>query len=350
MGVYRVELANSNRSGCKDTKCKANGVKITKGELRFATQITVQERTSWTGCVTPRVLDNLKESIENNLDLLDGYDEIPEPEQEKVSRALEQGHVDDEDWKGDVELNRPGQSGAHKRTPKKKKQETEEDGNDETESSPTKTAIKKRGRPKKDDGDQEAPANKKAKPRSKKDKVVDAEEEVQKVEEVEPQASKGATRGKREKKGAGTAADASGDEGDKAAKPKAKAGNRKSRTVPILKEQDDDQAEDVPTAKTTAGPKSRKGAASKKITAEGSAPPKRGRKKAEALPASDVEDAVDDQAEDDPKPNRGGKSRAKQVEGVDGVAAAGPAAKGKGKAGATNGTKKPSKVKATKAS
>lgn len=35
-----------------------------------------------------------------NSDLIDGYDEISEENQEKVMRALEQGHVDDEDWKG----------------------------------------------------------------------------------------------------------------------------------------------------------------------------------------------------------------------------------------------------------
>ncbi len=52
------------------------------------------------GCITPRVIANLKNVIEDNLDLFDGYDELPEHEQEKMRRALEQGHVDDEDWKG----------------------------------------------------------------------------------------------------------------------------------------------------------------------------------------------------------------------------------------------------------
>ena len=32
--------------------------------------------------------------------LLDGYDEIPADSQKKVADAVEQGHVDDEDWKG----------------------------------------------------------------------------------------------------------------------------------------------------------------------------------------------------------------------------------------------------------
>jgi hypothetical protein len=34
------------------------------------------------------------------MDLVDGYDELPKAAQEKVQRALANGHVDDEDWKG----------------------------------------------------------------------------------------------------------------------------------------------------------------------------------------------------------------------------------------------------------
>ena len=45
------------------------------------------------------------------MDLIDGYEELPKEWQTKVKRALEQGHVDDEDWAGDVECNRPGQKG-----------------------------------------------------------------------------------------------------------------------------------------------------------------------------------------------------------------------------------------------
>ena len=32
--------------------------------------------------------------------ILDGYDELPPEDQEKIRKALKQGHVDDEDWKG----------------------------------------------------------------------------------------------------------------------------------------------------------------------------------------------------------------------------------------------------------
>lgn len=35
-----------------------------------------------------------------NMELVDGFEDLPEPAQEKVKRALEQGHVDDEDWNG----------------------------------------------------------------------------------------------------------------------------------------------------------------------------------------------------------------------------------------------------------
>lgn len=34
------------------------------------------------------------------MELIDGYDDLPPQAQEKVKRALEQGHVDDDDWNG----------------------------------------------------------------------------------------------------------------------------------------------------------------------------------------------------------------------------------------------------------
>lgn len=35
-----------------------------------------------------------------DMEMIDGYDELPPAAQEKVKRALEQGHVDDDDWNG----------------------------------------------------------------------------------------------------------------------------------------------------------------------------------------------------------------------------------------------------------
>jgi len=43
---------------------------------------------------------NMKGKTEDNLEYLDGYEELPEDLQEQVRRAMEQGHVDDEDWNG----------------------------------------------------------------------------------------------------------------------------------------------------------------------------------------------------------------------------------------------------------
>lgn len=43
-------------------------------------------------------LDGL--DVNNDLDILDGYDELPQWAQDKIKDALVNGHVDDEDWKG----------------------------------------------------------------------------------------------------------------------------------------------------------------------------------------------------------------------------------------------------------
>ncbi len=52
------------------------------------------------GCVTPKQLESLHDVLEGDVDMFDGYEELPNDCQEKVKRALENGHVDDEDWKG----------------------------------------------------------------------------------------------------------------------------------------------------------------------------------------------------------------------------------------------------------
>lgn len=52
------------------------------------------------GCVTPVQIANMKGKTEDNLEYLDGYEELPEDLQEQVGRAMENGHVDDEDWNG----------------------------------------------------------------------------------------------------------------------------------------------------------------------------------------------------------------------------------------------------------
>jgi hypothetical protein len=42
-----LEVSPNNRAGCKDTECKKNAEKITKGTLRFGSWVTIQEHGSW---------------------------------------------------------------------------------------------------------------------------------------------------------------------------------------------------------------------------------------------------------------------------------------------------------------
>lgn len=56
------------------------------------------------GCVTPQVIHNWKERSEGDMELVDGYDELPDEFKVRVARAFEQGHVDDEDWNGVSDL------------------------------------------------------------------------------------------------------------------------------------------------------------------------------------------------------------------------------------------------------
>ena len=78
--------------------------------------------TLFRGCVTPKQLENMKAECAMDMDYVDGYDELPHDFQEKVYRALDQGHVDMEDWKGDPEYNVPGKTGTGPRKTKKQKE------------------------------------------------------------------------------------------------------------------------------------------------------------------------------------------------------------------------------------
>ncbi|KAL8821107.1 MAG: hypothetical protein Q9223_000799 [Gallowayella weberi] len=115
------------------------------------------------------------------MEMLDGYEELPEDWQEKVKRAITNGHVDDEDWKGDLEQNRPGKRGFRSPAPKKKKkvEDEEHSGAQDGGESPSKAPPKKRGRAKKEDLEEdetEEPARKKPKAAAKKPAKVKDEE------------------------------------------------------------------------------------------------------------------------------------------------------------------------------
>jgi hypothetical protein len=57
--------------------------------------------------VTPRQLETLKEQLEgldldndDDMDAIDGWDDLPAEERELLRQALKDGHVGDDVWKG----------------------------------------------------------------------------------------------------------------------------------------------------------------------------------------------------------------------------------------------------------
>ncbi|RAL07115.1 uncharacterized protein BO97DRAFT_409245 [Aspergillus homomorphus CBS 101889] len=206
MGAYRLD-ESTGRAGCQNKECKDAKVKIAKGELRHGSWVDTGNFQSWKyrhwGCVTPQVIKNLNEAIdelsngdEKDYSALDGFDELSPENQEKVRRALEQGHVDDADWKGDVEVNRPGMTGFRKKVTKKEaaaKQAQAEDHEEEEDEAST-PKSKKRSRPQtkkqskaeveadgNDEQEEEAPKPKRSKKSAQPKPLSDDEEDVKPV-------------------------------------------------------------------------------------------------------------------------------------------------------------------------
>ncbi|KAJ6083005.1 hypothetical protein N7467_007140 [Penicillium canescens] len=168
MPTYRFELARSGRASCQTKECKDSGDKIPKNEFRVGTWTDTEKIQSWMwrhwGCLTPRMISNMQESLKidgsdgYNFEQLDGFEDLSEELQDKIRNAVETGHIPDEDWKGDVELNRPGKSGFRVRG---KKAEAKNKAPDSGEESP----AKKRGHA--DSDGEEKPAKKKGGPKAK---------------------------------------------------------------------------------------------------------------------------------------------------------------------------------------
>ncbi|PGH06068.1 hypothetical protein AJ80_08236 [Polytolypa hystricis UAMH7299] len=185
-----IEEASTGRAGCKNKECQDNKDKIGKGELRFGTWVESERFQSWTwkhwGCVTPRQIAGLNDTVDGDCTDIDGYDEISPEHQEKIREAVEQGHVADSDWKGDVEVNRPGKVGFRVRVSKKQKQKEEEEEEEQEEK----------------EEDTKAKATKpKKRRRSKKEaeEEKEEEEEEEEEEEAEPVSKKAKTTEKRRK-------------------------------------------------------------------------------------------------------------------------------------------------------
>ncbi|KAK3619542.1 hypothetical protein LTR56_004408 [Elasticomyces elasticus] len=250
--TYRLEIAKGGQAGCQATQCKTAGTKIAKGEVRQGVLVTIKEHTSWKwrhwGCITPQVIANWMEVSQGDMDLVDGYDTLPDEVQAKVRRAFEQGHIDDDDWNGDVEMNRPGAgTGMHKKTkeaPKKKAKKDGDEGDEELNSTPVKPkkATKKRGRSKEDEDDEDV--DEEPKPAAKRSKAKKAA--VVKDEDEEPEAAPAV---KKPKKSAKAKADA--DDDGAAAKPAAKKAKGKKAPVSteMIDNSDDDAEATAPAVK-----------------------------------------------------------------------------------------------------
>ncbi|KAJ5137238.1 uncharacterized protein N7443_010466 [Penicillium atrosanguineum] len=191
MGSYRFELSNG-RAGCQNKECKENAVKIPKGELRVGSWVESEKFQSYQwrhwGCTTPKVIENIANaweemrSNETDYDVLDGYEDLPDALQLKIRTALAEGHVADDDWKGDVEVNRPGCTGFRKRAPRGKNVKAEKVSHDQpmptVEGSDANDDVEPSGKPKPKpkkaaakavaESSNDADASEKAKPKTKR--------------------------------------------------------------------------------------------------------------------------------------------------------------------------------------
>ncbi|EKM76509.1 hypothetical protein AGABI1DRAFT_44775 [Agaricus bisporus var. burnettii JB137-S8] len=152
MSGYRLEYAPSARSKCKGPKPCA-GTVIAKGDFRFGTLVEFKgnHNFSWRhwGCVTPKILDNVKKSIGEATEI-DGYDELNDEDKAKVSAAWDEGHVADADIPDSArkpegeEEEKPKRKAATKKAAKKDEDDDEEeDEEEEAEEKPKKKVTKK---------------------------------------------------------------------------------------------------------------------------------------------------------------------------------------------------------------
>ncbi|KAK9457373.1 hypothetical protein V1511DRAFT_485969 [Dipodascopsis uninucleata] len=212
--AYRIEIAKQGRAVCRGSVCKSENVKINKGELRLGVFVDIGERQGWQwrhwSCVTPQVIQNIKNKIDDLPEGLDGYSEISPEDQKRIETALTEGHVADGEYKedfmelyteeyfsltsyvfllfeGDISLNRLGAKKTKKsasadkdsemgKEPKKRKM------NNQESDAPVESVKRGRGRLKKidlsldesanpKDADDEATAGKRGRGRPKKSEL-----------------------------------------------------------------------------------------------------------------------------------------------------------------------------------
>ncbi|KAL8945027.1 MAG: hypothetical protein Q9216_000011 [Gyalolechia sp. 2 TL-2023] len=264
--AYRIEQANTKRAICKNTECKKAGVKIDKGELRLGSWVDYGEHQGWAwkhwGCVTPVQIESLKTALDDDVSMLDGYEELPDDLREKVKLALQNGHITDEDWKGDIEQNRPGKRGFRSPAPRKPKKsskkhaEEEGPGEENDKKNLSKLAPKKRGRAKKEDVEEESieePVKKKAKPTARKAKMIKDEgsTDVVTVDDQATEPNKATAKNANKPKGKKS-------EPEDAVKPKPKAAIQKAKVANKEATVDDIKVTTTPSKKPKAAGKKNK--------------------------------------------------------------------------------------------
>ncbi|KAF7980272.1 hypothetical protein HWV62_39027 [Athelia sp. TMB] len=281
---YRLEYAASARAKCKGPKpCQGErtmtafpgdvdavsaGTPIGKGELRVGTLVDIGGNTSlyvallnarkasanacvvnsawrhW-GCITPKILSNMKRSFGEAAEL-DGYDELRAEDQARVDAAWAEGRVADADVPdsarkpaGDGEADAE-EKPKKKRAPAKKKAKAASDAEDEEEAE--EKPKKKRAPPKKA-AEKAKAAPKKRAPKKKKEESDEesgedftaAMDEVEDDDEPEAQETDDEGASKKRKRPASKS---------KAAKPaskKSKPSSSRAKKSKAVSEDDDDE-------------------------------------------------------------------------------------------------------------
>jgi hypothetical protein len=257
---------------------------ISTGLFSEAIMIERPTLTVRRGCVTPQQISNLNKFMEGEWELLENLDEMPEEWQTKIKRACEQGHVDDEDWKWDPEVNRPGAKRViHKKKPTADIGDNEDAANKTIEkATKPKANTKKRSRKPVDDDDETEPssppkkkkaaAKSKAKPKTEEDENDDAAPVANEKKVRKPKAKKEPVKKEEE------------DDEEAAPAPAKKSRAKKAKSEPQVKDEDNEEEEEVkPKPKKHAPTKSKAAKATAAVDAgeETAEKPvaKRGRKK-----------------------------------------------------------------------
>ncbi|KZL88024.1 protein kinase rad3, partial [Colletotrichum incanum] len=289
---FETEVSPNNRAGCTDGVCKKAAAKCLKGSLRFGTWTKIMDHESFKwkhwGCVSGEQMAHVKELCEKkdgtfDFDAFDGYDEMGDhPDlQAKIRKAIEQGHIDPEDFNGDPWMNKPGQRGIRGKKPK---DWDDGESGEEAEEEETPAKGKKRARKSAAADDEEEEEKPKAKRTKKAAAKAEAEDEDEKPK---PKAKRG--------KAAAAAAVKTESEEEEDEKPKPKAKRGKAAAAAKVKDAEEEEE----------APKPKRGAAKKAAAPKKAAPKKAKVEESEEEPEAEVAPESEAEEEEEPAPKKG---------------------------------------------